>query len=90
MNFDMCIHEHKYLYFYLKLCIYAFLHEYIHVYICKHKYKGVYGESNGNTVDEVFRMDTRSEKSTKMIAAEESVLSRGGSAVRLAGLYTKV
>jgi hypothetical protein len=60
------------------------------IYICKHIFKGVYGESNGNTVDEVFRMDTRSEKSTKMIAAEESVLSRGGSAVRLAGLYTKV
>jgi hypothetical protein len=25
----------------------------------------VYGDSNGNTVDEVFRLDTRSERSTK-------------------------
>jgi hypothetical protein len=25
----------------------------------------VYGESNGNTVDETFRLDTRSERSTK-------------------------
>jgi hypothetical protein len=49
----------------------------------------VYGESNGNTVDEVFRLDTRSDRSTKMIAAEESVLSRGGSVLRLAGLYTQ-
>ena len=48
----------------------------------------VYGPSNGNTVDEQFRLDTRSERSTKMIAAEESILSRGGSVVRLAGLYT--
>ena len=48
----------------------------------------VYGPSNGNTVDELFRLDTRSERSTKMIAAEESILSRGGSVVRLAGLYT--
>ena len=48
----------------------------------------VYGPSNGNTVDELFRLDTRSQRSTKMIAAEESVLSRGGSVVRLAGLYT--
>lgn len=27
----------------------------------------VYGDSNGNTVDEVFRLDTRSERSTKLV-----------------------
>eukprot|EP01035_Chromulina_nebulosa_P017849 gene17849-23462_t len=48
----------------------------------------VYGESLGNTVDENFRLDLRSQKSTSMIAAEESILSRGGAVVRLAGLYT--
>lgn len=49
----------------------------------------VYGDSLGNIVDENFRLDTRSLKSTQMISAEEQVLLRGGAVVRLAGLYTE-
>lgn len=47
----------------------------------------VYGDSNGNTVTETFRLDTRSKRSTNLISAEEAVLSRDGIALRLAGLY---
>lgn len=50
---------------------------------------GVYGESNGNTVTEDFRVDTRSSRSTNMLSAEEAVLSREGNVIRLAGLYTE-
>ena len=50
---------------------------------------GIYGESNGNTVTETFRVDSRSSRSTKLITAEELILSRGGISVRLAGLYTE-
>ena len=49
----------------------------------------VYGESIGNVVNENFRLDTRSSRSTKMIAAEEAVLYREGCVLRLAGLYTE-
>eukprot|EP01038_Epipyxis_sp_PR26KG_P011506 gene11506-15412_t len=49
---------------------------------------GVYGDSIGNTVNEDFRVDTRSKSSTKLLAAEEAILNRGGRIVRLAGLYT--
>ncbi len=49
----------------------------------------VYGESIGNIVNEKFRLDTRNSRSTKMITAEEAVISREGSVVRLAGLYTE-
>jgi threonine dehydrogenase-like Zn-dependent dehydrogenase len=48
----------------------------------------VYGDSFGNTVDEKFRLDTRSSRSYKMICAEDAILLRGGSVVRLAGLYS--
>lgn len=48
---------------------------------------GVYGEANGQVVDESFRLDSRTASSTKLIAAEEAVILRGGSIVRLAGLY---
>ena len=51
--------------------------------------QGVYGESNGNTVTEDFRVDTRSPRSTNMLCAEEAVLIREGSVIRLAGLYTE-
>lgn len=47
----------------------------------------VYGESNGNIVNETFRLDTRSQRSLNLIAAEEAILSRNGVALRLAGLY---
>lgn len=50
---------------------------------------GVYGDSLGNIVNEKFRLDTRSDKSTKLISAEEAVLRRGGSVMRLSGLYTE-
>lgn len=50
---------------------------------------GVYGDSLGNRVDEKFRLDTRSLKSSKLINAEEAVLRRGGSVIRLSGLYTE-
>lgn len=49
---------------------------------------GIYGESNGNTVTETFRTDSRSKKSTKLLAVEEAIRLRGGINVRLAGLYT--
>jgi len=48
----------------------------------------VYGESSGNTVNEKFRVDTRSARSTKMLACEEEILHREGTVVRLAGLYS--
>ena len=48
----------------------------------------VYGDSNGNTVTETFRTDTRTARATKMLAAEDAILYRGGSVMRLAGLYT--
>lgn len=47
----------------------------------------VYGESHGNTVTEAFRVDTRTARSTRMINAEEQIVTRGGSIMRLAGLY---
>lgn len=47
----------------------------------------VYGDSPGNTVTETFRVDTRTARSTRMISAEEQIVTRGGSVVRLAGLY---
>jgi nucleoside-diphosphate-sugar epimerase len=50
---------------------------------------GIYGDSNGNTVTENFRVDSRSSRSTKLITAEELIISRGGISVRLAGLYTE-
>ncbi|KAJ1409776.1 hypothetical protein B484DRAFT_336557 [Ochromonadaceae sp. CCMP2298] len=49
----------------------------------------VYGPSDGNTVTEAFRVDTRSSRSTMLLTAEESIMSRGGNVIRLAGLYTK-
>lgn len=49
----------------------------------------VYGDSFGNTVNERFRLDSRSGRSYKMICAEESVLVRGGTVLRLAGLYSE-
>ena len=48
----------------------------------------VYGDAS-NTVTEKFRTDSRSNRSLRMIAAEEDTLKRGGSIMRLAGLYTK-
>jgi hypothetical protein len=48
----------------------------------------VYGESNGNVVTEDFRVDTRSKRSTRLLCVEEEVIHRGGSVLRLAGLYT--
>lgn len=48
----------------------------------------VYGDSNGNIVNEAFRVDSRSQRSTKMLSAEQTVLSLGGTVARLAGLYT--
>ena len=50
---------------------------------------GIYGESNGNTVTETFRTDSRSKRSTKLLAVEEAVKLRDGINVRLAGLYTE-
>jgi len=50
---------------------------------------GVYGESFGNIVNETFRVDTRTKRTSLMLAAEEAVLIRKGAVVRLAGLYTK-
>lgn len=50
----------------------------------------VYGESIGNVCNEKFRVDTRSSRSLKMICAEEAVLSRDGSVIRLAGLYNEL
>lgn len=47
----------------------------------------VYGESHGNTVTETFRVDTRTARSTRIINAEEQIVTRGGSIMRLAGLY---
>lgn len=49
----------------------------------------VYGNSYGNTITEEFRVDTRSARSTRMLGAEEQVLERGGTVLRLAGLYTE-
>jgi nucleoside-diphosphate-sugar epimerase len=49
---------------------------------------GVYGDSSGNTVTEAFRVDSRSARTSTMLAAEEAVLARGGCALRLAGLYS--
>lgn len=43
----------------------------------------VYGDSFGNTVNEKFRLDSRNSRSYKMICAEEAILGRGGSVVRL-------
>jgi hypothetical protein len=48
----------------------------------------VYGDSMGNIVNEKFRVDTRSKRSTNLLHAEESVLTCSGIALRLAGLYT--
>lgn len=48
----------------------------------------VYGDSHGNTVTETFRVDTRSARSTRSIGAEEQIVTRGGSVIRLAGLYS--
>lgn len=48
----------------------------------------VYGDKINGIVDETFRTDSRSSRSNKMLCAEEAVLSRGGSVMRLAGLYT--
>ena len=48
----------------------------------------VYGDSYGNIVDEDFRLDTRTKRAATMISAEEAILNRGGSVIRLAGLYT--
>ena len=42
---------------------------------------GVYGDSNGNTVNELFRLDTRSKRSTTMISAEEAVVQRDGKVI---------
>lgn len=50
---------------------------------------GVYGESFGNIVNETFRVDTRTQRTSLMLAAEEAVLVRKGAVVRLAGLYLK-
>lgn len=50
---------------------------------------GIYGDSNGNTVTETFRTDSRSQRSTKLITVEEAIRLRGGINVRLAGLYTE-
>ena len=47
----------------------------------------VYGDGS-NTVNEGFRLDTRSARATKMISAEEDMIKREGSVIRLAGLYT--
>lgn len=47
----------------------------------------VYGDSYGNTVNEEFRLDTRSLRAARMISAEEAILERDGSVIRLAGLY---
>jgi len=49
----------------------------------------VYGDSLGNVVNEAFRVDTRSKRSSTMLEAESAVTCRGGCAVRLAGLYTE-
>lgn len=48
---------------------------------------GVYGESLGNIVDENFRLDSSSSRTTNMVVAEESILLRDGKIMRLAGLY---
>lgn len=48
----------------------------------------VYGDSFGNTVNEGFRVDSRTKRSASMISAEEAVSDRGGTIVRLAGLYS--
>lgn len=50
---------------------------------------GVYGASNGNIVNEEFRIDSRSKGSYRMLCAEEAVINRGGNIMRLAGLYTE-
>ena len=50
----------------------------------------VYGNSYGNIITEDFRVDTRSARSTRMLSAEEAVLQRGGTILRLAGLYTEM
>ena len=42
----------------------------------------VYGDSFGNTVNETFRVDSRSSRSFNMICAEQAVLTRGGSVLR--------
>lgn len=47
-------------------------------------------DSHGNTVNEGFRLDTRSKRSTNLITAEEAILSREGNVIRLAGLYDKM
>ena len=47
----------------------------------------VYGDGS-NTVNEEFRLDTRSARATKMISAEEDMIKREGIVIRLAGLYT--
>jgi hypothetical protein len=47
----------------------------------------VYGDSNGNIVNEKFRLDTRSKRSTILINTEEAILQRNGIVIRLAGLY---
>ena len=49
----------------------------------------VYGDSGGNVVDELFRVDSRTARSKKMIEAEEQILQREGSVIRLAGLYSE-
>jgi nucleoside-diphosphate-sugar epimerase len=49
----------------------------------------VYGDCFGYEVDEQFRTDSRSIRSARMISAEGAVLDRGGSVIRLAGLYNK-
>lgn len=49
----------------------------------------VYGDSLGNIVNEAFRVDTRSKRSSTMLEAEMSITCRGGSVIRLAGLYTE-
>ena len=49
----------------------------------------VYGDSFGNTVDEKFRTDVRTLRASRAVSAEHAILARGGSVVRLAGLYSK-
>jgi hypothetical protein len=47
----------------------------------------VYGDKNQDRMDEKFRTDSRTDRAARMISAETAVLERGGSVIRLAGLY---
>jgi len=49
----------------------------------------VYGDQS-NTVNEAFRLDSRSNRATNMINAEEAIGTREGSILRLAGLYNEM